>query len=61
MTATPLNSLNRRMGVAAGATETMPFDKPATVQYAVQYATSLGLGQLPEDGNSSKLLEWFAA
>ena len=48
------------MGVAKGATETMPFDKPATVQYAVQYAASLGQGQLPEDGNGSKLVEWFA-
>jgi hypothetical protein len=58
MIATPLNSLSRRMGMALGATEAMTFDKPDVVQYAVQYAATLGSRQLPKT-NAPAMIQWF--
>jgi hypothetical protein len=59
MIATPLNSLNRRMGIALGATEAVTFDRPDVVSYAVQYAAALGSATLPKT-NGSALVDWLA-
>ncbi len=58
MIATPLNSLSRRMGVAAGASDAMPFSMPEVVAYGVQYAASLGAKLLPVD-DGAKRVEWI--
>jgi uncharacterized membrane protein len=58
MVATPLNSLNRRIGMALGATEALTFDKPDVVRYAVQYAAALGSGRLPKT-NGTAMVQWF--
>jgi hypothetical protein len=58
MIATPLNSLTRRMGVAVGASDAMPYSAPEVVAYGVRYAASLGVKHLLED-DGAKLVEWI--